>query len=75
MAIFFLPRTAGRTSYTQDTPEYFWEEDAWEPAYEALTAYLDMPLRVDNLNTRLVRKSNNNGRFLTRSVTHGVLSL
>ncbi|CAM9838804.1 unnamed protein product [Ascophyllum nodosum] len=36
-----------------DTPEYFWEEDAWEPAYEALTAYLDIPLRVDNLNTRL----------------------
>ncbi|CAN0570642.1 unnamed protein product, partial [Ectocarpus sp. 12 AP-2014] len=33
-----------------DTPEYFWEEDAWEPAYEALCAYLDIPLRVDNLN-------------------------
>eukprot|EP00752_Nemacystus_decipiens_P006908 g6202.t1 len=36
-----------------DTPEYFWEEDAWEPAYEALCAYLDIPLRVDNLNKRL----------------------
>lgn len=41
--------------FRQDTPEYFWEEDAWEPAYEALCAYLDMPLRVDNLNKRLVR--------------------
>ena len=38
----------------KDTPEYFWEEDAWEPAYEALCAYLDIPLRVDNLNKRLV---------------------
>lgn len=41
--------------FGQDTPEYFWEEDAWEPAYEALCAYLDIPLRVDNLNKRLVR--------------------
>ena len=45
----------------QDTPEYFWEEDAWEPAYEALTAYLDIPLRVDNLNTRLVRHADGGG--------------
>ncbi|CAM9918330.1 unnamed protein product, partial [Hapterophycus canaliculatus] len=37
----------------QDTPEYFWEEDTWEPAYQALCAYLDIPLRVGNLNKRL----------------------
>lgn len=42
-------------SCAKDTPEYFWEEDAWQPAYEALCAYLDIPLRVDNLNKRLVR--------------------
>lgn len=40
--------------HMQDTPEYFWEDDVWEPAYQALCAYLDIPLRVDNLNKRLV---------------------
>lgn len=47
--------------YVQDTPEYFWEDDAWEPAYQALCAYLDIPLRVGNLNKRLVRLGRRGG--------------
>ncbi|CAM9509315.1 unnamed protein product [Choristocarpus tenellus] len=36
-----------------DTPELFWEEDRWEPAYEALCAYMDISQRVEVLNKRL----------------------
>ncbi|CAN0052855.1 unnamed protein product [Phaeothamnion confervicola] len=36
-----------------DTPEFFWEADRWEPHYQRLCKYLDIPVRVEVLNQRL----------------------
>ncbi|CAM9762808.1 unnamed protein product [Discosporangium mesarthrocarpum] len=47
-----------------DTPELFWEEDRWEPAYQALCAYMDIPQRVDVLNKRLASRCQLNWELL-----------
>ncbi len=35
------------------TPTFVWEEDRWEPLYEAVSSYLDVDSRVEVLNIRL----------------------
>eukprot|EP00611_Tribonema_gayanum_P020028 TRINITY_DN3584_c0_g1_i1.p1 TRINITY_DN3584_c0_g1~~TRINITY_DN3584_c0_g1_i1.p1 ORF type:complete len:483 (-),score=113.73 TRINITY_DN3584_c0_g1_i1:856-2223(-) len=36
-----------------DKPEFFWETQTWEPEYQRLCTYLDMPLRLVVINKRL----------------------
>lgn len=36
-----------------DTPDFFWEEDKYEPEYKMVTRYLEMSGRVEVLNKRL----------------------
>mmetsp|Transcript_20298 Transcript_20298/g.29999 ORF Transcript_20298/g.29999 Transcript_20298/m.29999 type:complete len:436 (+) Transcript_20298:132-1439(+) len=36
-----------------DQPEFFWETQTWEPEYQRLCSYLDMPLRINLINKRL----------------------
>ncbi|MFT4554519.1 MAG: putative Rmd1/YagE family protein [Chlamydiales bacterium] len=36
-----------------DAPDFFWENDAWEPVYQMSRNYLNIPTRIDVLNTRL----------------------
>lgn len=36
-----------------DSPDYFWEEDEFEPLYSKMMRYLDVAHRVTVLNTRL----------------------
>jgi len=36
-----------------DTPEFFWEQDSFKPAYDRLFQYLEISKRVECLNTRL----------------------
>jgi uncharacterized Rmd1/YagE family protein len=36
-----------------DTPDYFWEDDKYEPEYNKVWKYLDIDRRVELLNQRL----------------------
>lgn len=36
-----------------DTPDYFWEDDTYEPEYNKVWKYLDVDRRVELLNQRL----------------------
>lgn len=36
-----------------DEPDYFWDDDAYEPLYKRMVKYLDVTKRVKILNTRL----------------------
>lgn len=36
-----------------DEPDFFWEDDEYEPLYKKMMRYLDVDNRVQILNTRL----------------------
>lgn len=36
-----------------DEPDFFWEDDEYEPLYKKMMKYLDVDNRVHILNTRL----------------------
>ena len=52
-ALFIERNLVNLHSDILDTPEYFWNDDQWEPAYQRTGQYLDMEGRVDLLNKRL----------------------
>ena len=54
MGQLFLKRSSVNLHFDLlDTPEFFWEQDQWEPLYRMSRYYLEIPTRIDVLNKRL----------------------
>mmetsp|Transcript_1169 Transcript_1169/g.1899 ORF Transcript_1169/g.1899 Transcript_1169/m.1899 type:complete len:426 (+) Transcript_1169:137-1414(+) len=51
--IFVIRHDLNLHSDVLDTPDFFWEEDTYEPDYLVVAKYLEMESRVEVLNTRL----------------------
>lgn len=54
MGKLFLERSSVNLHFDLlDAPGFFWEHDTWEPMYQLSRNYLEIPSRIDVLNTRL----------------------
>ncbi|TMW66021.1 hypothetical protein Poli38472_003786 [Pythium oligandrum] len=51
--LFIVRNDVNLNSDMLDEPEFFWEDDEYQPLYKKMTKYLDVDNRVQILNTRL----------------------